>query len=385
MPSIKVLHAPTTVGGNPPALSKAQKQLGLDSEVVDLEPSYFAYHADHVIWDSRDRLLVREFKRLRMMVRLLPSVDIIHFNFGTSLATPYVVGSTHSLSYKARILSRIHAAYLRILQRIELFFLRLANKPLFVTYQGDDARQGDYSRENFVHSIAHHVGDDYYNKKTDAFKRKSISLMNRFCEKIYSVNPDLLHVLPDTARFIPYGHIFPDDIEPRYLSLEDRPLRICHAPTSRQAKGTDKILAVLQSLQQQGYRFELILVEGLSHANAMQRYRECDLLIDQIYAGWYGGLAVEVMAMGKPVMAYIRDDDLRFIPSQMADDLPILRISPDSLEQDLKKILEMPRGRLHEVGRKGRCYVERWHDPVKIAREISEDYYAACSRLRKEA
>ena len=209
--------------------------------------------------------------------------------------------------------------------------------------------------------------------------------MNRFCEKIYTVNPDLLHVLPDTARFIPYGHIFPDDIEPCYLSLEDRPLRICHAPTSRQAKGTDKILAVLQSLQQQGYRFELILVEGLSHANAMQRYRECDLLIDQIYAGWYGGLAVEVMAMGKPVMAYIRDDDLQFIPSQMADDLPILRISPDSLEQDLKKVLEMPRGTLHEAGRKGRCYVERWHDPVKIAREISEDYYAACSRLGKEA
>ena len=62
----------------------------------------------------------------------------------------------------------------------------------------------------------------------------------------------------------------------------------------------------------------------LSNKEARKRYETADILIDQLLAGWYGGLAVELMALGKPVICYIREDDLKYIPKEMRDELPII-------------------------------------------------------------
>jgi len=45
-----------------------------------------------------------------------------------------------------------------------------------------------------------------------------------------------------------------------------------------------------------------------------------DLLVDQLLTGWYGAVAVEMMALGKPVVCYLREDDLKFIDSRMRAD-----------------------------------------------------------------
>ncbi len=158
--------------------------------------------------------------------------------------------------------------------------------------------------------------------------------MARYCEKIYTVNPDLMHFLGENAQFIPYSHISLDDWKPVYIPKNDRPLRIGHAPSNRKAKGTDIILSVLDELAAEGHQFELVLVEGLSNDAARLKYEQMDILIDQLHAGWYGGLAVELMALGKPVMVYIREADLKFIPPDMKNDLPVMRTNVSSLKED---------------------------------------------------
>ena len=74
----------------------------------------------------------------------------------------------------------------------------------------------------------------------------------------------------------------------------------------------------------------------------MDAYQSIDVLIDQIYGGWYGGLAVEAMALGKPVLGYIREDDLKFIPPEMAENLPIVKTCPETLQENLISLIEMP-------------------------------------------
>lgn len=88
----------------------------------------------------------------------------------------------------------------------------------------------------------------------------------------------------------------------------------------------------------------------------------------------FGGLAVELMALGKPVLVYIRDEDLGFIPPEMKADLPFLQITPVTVEDALCDLLLMPRESLVALGKKSRAFVERWHDPLNIARDIKEDY-----------
>jgi len=171
---------------------------------------------------------------------------------------------------------------------------------------------------------------------------------------------------------------------PIYTQLENRPLRILHAPSHRKAKGTDILLDVLDKLKLQGFEFELLLVEGVSNKEARKMYEKADVLVDQLFAGWYGGLAVELMALGKPTIVYLRDEDLKFIPVKMKEELPFIRATSFNIEKVVKDVLEMPRQKLFVLAQQSRAYVEKWHDPVKIAFEIKNDYEISMSQRKKK-
>jgi hypothetical protein len=382
---IKVLHAPTTVGGNSPNLSIALNSLGLESQSLALMQNYYEYPVDIVVWSNNDGFFVREFKRIKAIYYELKNFDLVHFNFGTTMAMPSLPPRSNDSSIGLRVfLSRsVGAFYTDFLQLVELYLLKLMSKPVFVTYQGDDARQGGYCLEHFKISIATQVDSSYYNVKSDNFKKRSIIRLAKFADQIYSLNPDLLHVLPLNAKFIPYSHIFLDDWLPVYTQLESRPLRVLHAPSDRKVKGTDTLLNALNKLKLQGFQFELLLVEGLSNMEARKMYEKADVLVDQLFAGWYGGLSVELMALGKPVVVYLREEDLKFIPVEMKEELPFIRATPFNIEKVMKRVLEMPRRELLALAQQSRAFVEKWHDPVKIALEIKNDYEMSMSQCKK--
>jgi len=103
-------------------------------------------------------------------------------------------------------------------------------------------------------------------------------------------------------------------------------------------------------------------------------YQSADLAIDQVLLGWYGGFAVEIMAMGKAVACFIEEEDLRFLPPTMARDLPIIRVHPQRLTEDLEAILLMSADARAEISARSRAFVERWHNPRKIAKSMVDIY-----------
>lgn len=376
MKSLRVVHVPTAVGGNPPILSRALKRLGLGSECCIISQNYLSYEVDKVIVPAGSGFVKCEFKRLLFIIECVWKYDVIHYNAGTTIAT------ANAIQWPGKIFSRLalkrflYSSYLLGLQYFEISLFSIFRKKLFITYQGDDARQGDYCLNNYAVSIATQVDGSYYSAKTDVFKRKNIAYLSKFCERVYALNPDLLNVLPSTTKFIPYSHVFFDEWKASYDGLlDDKPLKIVHAPTNRRVKGTDLIVDALSSLKEEGLSFELILVEGLSQAEARKCYEQADILIDQLFAGWYGGLAVELMALGKPVLVYLRDEDLHFIPEEMRSDLPFIRVTPSSVKDCLRDVITMPRNQLVDIAKKSRAYVEKWHCPEKIATMISQDYF----------
>lgn len=378
---LRVVHVPSSVGGNPQGLSRQLRALGVHSEVWSLASNPFGYRADRTLWSPGDGLLRREWKRLRAIWAVAREFDIVHFNFGTTLSEPLPMRRDADRGLVRKLKTLVNAIYRRALFRIEIALYRMHGRLMFIHYQGDDARQGDVSLARFRYSIARQVGGGYYCQPSDAFKRSIIWTMACACAQVYAVNPDLLHVLRPGARFIPYCHILLDEWLPRFIDpAGTSPLRIGHAPSHRGVKGTDLILAALDRLRSEGHAFELDLIEGVSQGEASKRYAEVDVMVDQLHAGWYGGLAVEAMALGKPVLVYIREDDLHFIPAQMRSDLPFVLVTPDTIEDGLRRVLAMPRAELLELARRSRAYVERWHDPARIAAEILQDYQAALIR-----
>jgi glycosyltransferase involved in cell wall biosynthesis len=376
-----VAHLPTSVGGNPHGLSSHLEKLGIESETWVFEQNLFQYPCTRIIWNESDGVFLRELKRWRAILTVAWTFDVIHFNYGTSWATPMPIFRASDSGFKAKLKRFIAGVYLNILSYAELSLYRLFRRPMFVHYQGDDARQGDFCLSKFAHSLAQYVEPGYYSAESDAFKRRMIRRMERYCHKLYAVNPDLMHVLGSKAHFVPYCHISLEFWKPSYPSRQNQLLRIGHAPSHRKVKGTDIILSTLNELAAEGHQFEVVLVEGLSNEEARRRYEEVDVMIDQLHAGWYGGLAVELMAMGRPVMVYIREEDLEFIPADMKEDLPVIRVTPNSLKVDIKNVLAMTRENIIELGVRSRRFVEKWHDPLRIAADIKKDYELALARI----
>jgi hypothetical protein len=205
----------------------------------------------------------------------------------------------------------------------------------------------------------------------DAERRRRVARFERWADGIFYLNPDLAHVLPARARFVPYAHVDPRIWLPRPRDPARRPV-VVHAPSDPVVKGTDRVVDAVGALQAEGLDFEFRLVRDLPHDEARAIYEGADVAIDQLHAGWYGGVAVELMALGVPVLSFIRQDDLGVLPPEMRDDLPVLDIAPDSLQAVLRGVLERP-----PSAEPFRRYAERWHDPRQIARTVSEAYEAA--------
>ncbi|NIL95722.1 MAG: glycosyltransferase family 1 protein, partial [Planctomycetales bacterium] len=262
-----------------------------------LEKTDFNFSSDEIVFPRPVSPAIRELRRWALLYRAIRKYDIVHFNCGQSLMPVTIgIGSPRQDPYP-RWARRLYDAYVRAFEQKDLWLLKQAGKGIAVTYQGEDARQGDYCRQHFAIHFADEVESGYYSAASDQRKRLRIRRFDQYADRIYALCPDLLHVLPSRAEFLPYAHVdfrqwkVPAPANP----AGDVPV-ILHAPSHRGVKGTRFIVEAVSRLQQEGVKLELMLIENMPYADAQQAYRRADLLIDQVLCGWYGGLAVELMA-----------------------------------------------------------------------------------------
>jgi hypothetical protein len=365
---LRVLHCPTSTGGNPQNLAQSERKLGLKSWSLVFKESNFLYSADEILFSEDTPVWKQQIKSWGLIFRAIKEFDVIHYNSGTSILpwdVPFrLYGNNFLIKYALKI-------YVKICRTFEQRVLR--KKIIAVTYQGDDARQGDFCIKNFPICIANNVDSDYYPADLDIRKRSRIDWFDQYADLIYALNPDLLWVLPKRAVFMPYANVNIFDWAPVAKSSNER-LVVLHAPSNRNVKGTAYIISAVERLKQEGVPFDFILVENIANADARKLYEQADLVVDQLLAGWYGGLAVEVMALSKPVISYLRRADFIFLPQKMREELPIIEADPSSIYSVLRDWLTLNRMDLAERGAKSRKYVENWHNPVNIARHMKSDY-----------
>ena len=360
---MKILHGPVNVGNQPWALSRAERRLGIASDLVVRSGTWLNYPADRTL--SRDGSSFLEIAARSVLFGLgVPwKYDVLHFYFGQTFLSP---GRSF---FRNLFFERIF----NYCSTIDLRVAKLLGRKRFMTLQGCDARlAGEGNLRNDWTMCATDRCSLYQTciEVLDARRRYTIGNVLPFFDRVFYLNPELGHVVPE-GQFLPYASVEIEKFDVKLPATEGRP-RIVHAPSDGSIKGTSMILDALQQLKSR-YDFDLILVEKKTHAEALALYRSADIAIDQVLAGWYGGFAVEMMAMGKPVACYIREQDMKFVPPAMRDDMPILQIDPGRLVDDLAAILER-RAEWQNVGERSRRYVERWHNPDRIAKAMLDAY-----------
>ena len=328
----RILHAPADVGGHARGLSLAERALGLHSDVAVFSPQGLGYQADIDLHSGIDvPVPIRMARRAAFLREAIERYDVFHFNYGQTLM-------------QVRQLGRVFD---------ELPMLRRRGKKILVTFQGCDLRP--YS-------------DCFCRKpgcvKTDPYRRLAGERALAHADRVLYLNPDLGRWLPG-ANFFPYANVDPRGIEPTPRADREE-LVVVHAPTDRAVKGSRHVIEAVELLRAEGVRVRLELLEGLTHDKVRELTGAADIVVDQLMIGWYGGFAVEAMALAKPVVCFIREDQNPFGAS-----LPIVRATPSTLVDRLRELLADP-ARLAELGAAGRRFVETEHDPRRLARRALE-------------
>lgn len=148
------------------------------------------------------------------------------------------------------------------------------------------------------------------------------------------------------------------------------PIRIVHASNHRYFKGTRHLVAAVERLKAEGMAIELVLVEKRPNDEALALYRTADIVFDQILIGFHGYFALEAMAMGKPVVVFIRDFEEDVLAPK---ECPLVPAKLDDLA-DVLRGLAQDRRRLHEIGRRSRAYVERHYSVRAFSARLERAY-----------
>lgn len=171
-----------------------------------------------------------------------------------------------------------------------------------------------------------------------------------------------------------------------YQPHPDGLVRVVHAPTDRDVKSTQAVIAAVASLQSRGVKVQLVLVEGQTHAKTMEiKARSAEILVDQLKLG-YGCNAVEAWGLGIPVIGAVNDHPTwrahmkaRFGLSESATGLPFLETDEFGLEKTLETLVRSTSARF-DWAKIGLAHVRRHHGQVSVSRLAREIYNEACLR-----
>ena len=253
--------------------------------------------------------LRRQARQWAALARLLPQTDVFHFYFGLTLVP----------------------------KSLQFPILRATGRK----------------------SVYHFLGSDWRRKTPEQLAyaaRADARIVGSFAA---------LEAVPD-AELVPPGlDLRPFTPEPP--SDRERPI-VVHAPSDRARKGTEHVIAACAELP-----VELELVEGLPHDEARERYRRADVVVDQLNAGWHGVFAIEAMALGKPVVTYLRPDYVERAERGYGTKVPLVAATKETLVDALRPLVESPALR-REIGAASRAYVERVHDIERVADRLLDIY-----------
>lgn len=188
---------------------------------------------------------------------------------------------------------------------------------------------------------------------------------------------DLLLSMGDMTEYTPGSRndlfFWPVDVEElAFAGAEPRegPVRVLHAPNHRHYKGTRFLEAAIAALRAEGLAVELQIVEGAPRETVLQACRAADIIADQFIAGFHGYFALEAMALGKPVVCFIRRPD-QYLPA--GKDCPIVNADPDGLTDALRELVTDGRRRA-ELGERGRRFVEEVFSLETFGRRMDAVY-----------
>lgn len=136
-------------------------------------------------------------------------------------------------------------------------------------------------------------------------------------------------------------------------------------------KGTPYVVAAVERLKSEGHNVEYIFADNLHIADVRFVQAQADIVVEQLIYGWWGSTGVEAMALGKPVVCYLRkewkENFFRNFPKH--DSLPIVEANTATI-YDVLKGLVLDDELRNTKGRESREFAEAHFSPEINSRKL---------------
>jgi len=327
-----VLFAPVVIAGNSVVLSRYLRKQGVEARSVDYFPNYLGYKADYC-FEGRSRGELVQFSD--ECLRLADKFDIIIFDFGCSFKS--LPSFNHNLQGDTDTYS-------------DMEYLRKRGKKIFVSFCGSDVN----SQSKLHYYYLKHIGIDLPHPPHQT--RMQYQRVKRLSEvsDCFLGNMVLDKVIPKTVPF----YETPLELEKWQFAPKKREKirNIISAPTERRKKNYDIVESAINAAKMKYPDVQHLLCEGIPHSEVAAFYKKGDLGVTQA-TYTFGLLAVELMALGIPVMVAHAESS----HYSHRDSAPIIRFN--SIAELYNKLERVLRGemRLEEYIERGREYVEAYH------------------------
>lgn len=322
---MKILHIGNTAGVAT-QLRNAQRRLGHKSDILRFSRGAKNYDSDYYFTGYYSKNIpsvfgkgIRLIENISYLCQLIDDYDVLHFHFYT------VIGG--------------NVAPRKLPQGLDLLLWKINNKKIIKHHHGSDIR---------------HRGVPYLQKK--------------FADMRLVSTPDLLDWDPGAELVL--NPIVTDNYE--YVGVEEvpnsEPITLVHAPTDRKKKGTASVIDAIEDLQKEGLNIKLRIVENTPNEEAIEIYKQADIIADRFKLGWYGVFSIEAMCLGKPVLVYMKDEYKKYAPDAPVVDTPI-----NKLKKNIK-LLAQDFGLRNKLAQEGRKFVEKRHDAEEVGKKLIRIY-----------
>lgn len=168
--------------------------------------------------------------------------------------------------------------------------------------------------------------------------------------------------------FYPYD---PSELPERKIVQTDR-IKIIHAPTNRQYKGTDLIINVVEKIKKDK-KIKFFLLENVSRKLVLEVKSTADICIDQVGGTGggtgYGKAGLESAAMGIPTITNMSKDYVRWLPENPFN----VANNEKDLEEILVTLIENPELR-QKQSLAGKEWVKKYHGYEEVNKKLKELY-----------
>jgi glycosyltransferase involved in cell wall biosynthesis len=378
---MRILIGTVEIAGIGSNLQAGFEQIGITAQTVLSEPHPFNYDAK-----QSTPSIVRGWQWI--------GATCANLRRDGSGAAPFVkrLHQFYSLFVLAWALARFDACIFLFGQaitglKLELRLWRWLGKKVIFVYVGSDTRPPYISGARFppsrdiqpdeVAGLSHHV-------------KARVELQEKFAD--YCVNSPFsghFHTKPFINWFalgIPSRANSDENSAPRRRQSQ---VRILHAPSRVEAKGSSRVRELIHKLESSGLAIEYIEITNQPNAVVLAELRRCDFIVDQVYSDTpMAGLAAEAAAAGKPAVVGGYAADLFAAYVSRDDTPPSLFVHPDELEEAIRKMVVDTDFR-RQLGRKAFDFVtRRWSTAAIAARymrllndDVPDSWYCDPARI----